>query len=269
MIAGSILVAIDGTGSEAFSTSPDYYITAADGTVRTQSSVRNFYDDYYGIRKAYRHGPAGWVFVAGEMEAIHNGVMSWLTMAWLENRNRPIDMVGHSRGGYVAMEVARDLLTEGLAGFGPVSVRFLGLYDPVDMALGYGDAETISANVEMAALIFAAGTSEEVGIAGKYEYLDDGTPIPVELRSRAEFNRADHGPESPSIDYDQIWIFGTHSAIGGAPWKGDHPVGHSESNDRAKAIESDQFIRSKALSTNVPINLVDDYGFDSLGPPEN
>jgi len=54
-----------------------------------------------------------------------------------------------------------------------------------------------------------------------------------------------------------------------APWEGDMPVGHTETNDRAKAIQSDQFVRNKAISKGVPINLVDDYGYQWLGPPSN
>ncbi len=70
-----------------------------------------------------------------------------------------------------------------------------------------------------------------------------------------------------NTDYDQIWIFGTHSAIGGAPWGGDDPLGHSDLNDRAKAVQSDRFIRDMAREWNVPIDTVDDYGYDDLGPP--
>ena len=93
------------------------------------------------------------------------------------------------------MEVARDLAA-GINGE-TVDVRFLGLYDPVDMAPGYGDAETISANVQTAAVIYASGTSEEIGIAGKrnaedtdwmerrsrgYTFDDDGDIFPDNIK---------------------------------------------------------------------------------------
>ena len=55
VIAGSILVAIDGTGSEAFSETDNFLIEFDDGSgiVRTQSHLRNFYDDYFGVDKKF------------------------------------------------------------------------------------------------------------------------------------------------------------------------------------------------------------------------
>jgi esterase/lipase superfamily enzyme len=91
------------------------------------------------------------------MNMIHAGAYAWILSQLSENPNRKIDMVGHSRGGYAVMEIARDLLTIGFNGQ-PVEVRYLGLYDPVDMAVFYGDAETISANVETAAVGPEKGT---------------------------------------------------------------------------------------------------------------
>jgi len=186
--------------------------------------------------------------------------------------NRRIDIVGHSRGGYLAIEVARNLQTVGINGK-PVDVRFLGLYDPVDSAIGYGVAETISSNVQTVAVVYAAGTVEEVGTDERFQVVGNQVVL-IEQRSRWIFNRADHGPVSAKTDFDQIWIFGTHSAIGGAPWEGDGPspgtlanpalAGHTETNDRAKAILSDQHVRNKARSKNLPINLVDDYGYQWL-----
>jgi len=280
VVAGSILVAIDGTGSGSFKDSPNYFIEFADGsdTVRTQSHVRNFYDDYDGVAAAIWDGPtvSGSGFfdqlvdqfqVASQMRSIESQVLSFIRVHWQANPDRRIDIIGHSRGGYVAMEVAR-ALSLGAINEQIVDVRFLGLYDPVDMALGYGVAETVPSNVETAAVIYAAGTSEEISAASSIIIVDT-VAVFDERRSRDIFNRADHGPESTNTDFDQIWIFATHSGIGGAPWEGDMPAGHTETNDRAKAVQSDQFIRNKAISEGVPINLVEDYGYGSLDPPEN
>lgn len=86
-------------------------------------------------------------------------------------------------------------------------------------------------------------------------------PVYTERRSRGSTNRADHGPESANTDYDLIWLYATHSAIGGAAWNGDNPAGaHGDLNDRATAAESDQHVRNKARSKKHPLNLVDDYG---------
>jgi len=161
------------------------------------------------------------------------------------------------------MEVARQLKA-GIIVNGQlqeVPIRFLGLYDPVDSATGYGELETISANVETAAAVFASGTSAEVSVDEDFYY--DGEQIVYrEQISRKAFDRADHGPESAETDYFLKWILGTHAAIGGAPWSGDMPAGHNEPNDRVKAIESDQFVWQRAIASGVPINEEDDYGYE-------
>ena len=88
--------------------------------------------------------------------------MAFIASQLLVNPNRRIDIVGHSRGGYVAMEVARDLMMEGINGES-VDVRFLGLYDPVDMPAGYGDAETVSANVKIGSSDLRCGDFSRAG----------------------------------------------------------------------------------------------------------
>ena len=143
-------------------------------------------------------------------------------------------------------------------------VRFLGLYDAVDMTTNYG-GETISGNVETAAVIYAAGNASENGPEPRIIKDHTGRYIYSQVRSRRFFIKADHGPESSNTDYDQIWIFGTHSTIGGAPFWGDAPAGHTDLNDRLKAEESDEFIRDIAQSVGLPINDEDDYGYDLLG----
>jgi hypothetical protein len=86
------------------------------------------------------------------------------------------------------------------------SVDFLGLYDPVDMDITVhivdSDA-TIPPNVLAAAVAFRD----------------------PKARSRPFFNRVDAGPEYPRQMkfYEENYFFGTHSALGGAPWAGDHP----------------------------------------------
>jgi len=155
-------------------------------------------------------------------------------------------MVGFSRGGYIVMEIARELNKKGIRcdckTYFP-KVRFLGLYDPVDSAPGYGDAETVPGNVRYAELVLA----------------DSKTGYP---KSRGYFNRADHGPESKQTAFHETRLLGTHSALGGSPWQGDDPGGaHSFKHDIKMAIKSDQAVRKHARKAGVKIPLISDYGY--------
>ena len=95
-----------------------------------------------------------------------------------KDRCQKINLVGHSRGGYIVMEIARELSSLGISLKDGTTVKprvhFLGLYDAVDMVPGYGEDETIPSNVDYAA--HAMGL-KSVG-------------------SRPYFNTADHGPEN-------------------------------------------------------------------------
>jgi hypothetical protein len=181
--------------------------------------------------------------------------MDYICAKWCKNRNAPIDLIGHSRGGYVVIEVARKLKTKGCCCFDtgttyrPIAVRFLGLYDPVDMAPGYGDAETIPDNVRHVAIVFAS--------AG-----------PHMARSRPQWNRADHGAEGRSTDYYVVRLPGSHAALGGAPWSGDKPDGLTESEDIHMAMAADSVIRARAgdAGVSVPQLYTKDYGYRLGGP---
>ena len=242
--SGLLLVAIDGTGSEEYLNGADGKEGTADDQRtsklnRWKSHVRNFYLDYRGAPKGYWHGPKN-VATGSDSSGIHNGILDWICKQLSLNPKQPIDIVGHSRGGYIAMEVARTLKTKGCSAGCPLKVRFLGLYDPVDMTLGYGEAETVSDNVQNAAIILADRN----------------------LGSRGSWNRADHGAEDLSkTNYQVDTIWGTHSGIGGAPWDGDHPDGTNEGLDKGSSIISDRFIRQRAIAVGVPINEVKDYDF--------
>lgn len=249
---------IDGTESRPWFDRTVFYNRMPNGYLRPQSHIRNFVDDYYGVAKQFFHGPDARFPSPAALEQRENEVVAFIEAQLIANPNRRVDLVGHSRGGMIAIEVARRLVNNGFNGK-KVNVRFLGLYDPVDMVAGYGDFwETIPA-VESVAVIYAAGSSEEIGIEARLDLNQD--------RSRPQFNRVD-GAAPPETEYNRKWIFGTHSGIGGAPWLGDMPLGHTESNDRAKAIESDQYVRLKARASQVPINGVSDYGYQYPHPGE-
>ncbi len=237
---GLILLAIDGTAARKHLRS-----AKKTKTKRWQSHVRNFYDDYPGKIKKYLYGPDN-AMTGSDAENIHKNAKIWLCGKWVRNQKLPIDLVGHSRGGFIVLTIAHKLKTEGCCYKGkiikPVSVRFLGLYDAVDMVAGYGEGESIPDNVKYAT--HAMGDSD--------------------LKSRSYFNTADHGvDDSKKTTYNEQKFWGTHSAIGGAPWMGDHPKGGSKSSDISASILADMFIRKKVKAAGVNIKQlkVSDYGY--------
>ena len=254
--SGLILAAVDGTGSRLFREGLEWdfdwwnrrwrLVPSDDGPAgrtrfrRNLSHTRNFWEDYRSGVARFWDGPNSSVNgVRGEMIAIHTAVLNWVCRRWCRDRSQPIDMVGHSRGGYVVMEVARTLKTRGCCcdrvWFRPVPVRFLGLYDPVDMTPNWGEAETVPDNVRFASVVYAGWgqTPTDILLRQRGEPARRTHPGPYGgSRSRAAFNRADGGPENAAAtNCRDVYIWGTHAALGGAPWEGDHPIGHAKAND--------------------------------------
>lgn len=113
--------------------------------------------------------------------------------------DRRLFLSGYSRGGLVAINVAKRLEEE----FGPddIEVVCLALFDAVDRQVGLA-GETIPGNVRYACHAVRdsrAGSRSYFGHCG--------------LRSA-------RGPEALEVHP----FFGTHAALGGLPWEGDHPV---------------------------------------------
>jgi len=87
-------------------------------------------------------------------------------------------------------------------------------------------------------------------------------PGGIAIRSRASFNRADGGPACPGLtNYTDIWLWATHSAIGGAPWMGDTPVGHSQANDNVMAAIADTGVRNSAIAAGVSLSPLPAGGY--------
>ncbi len=195
---GLLLVAIDGTRSR-----PDQWRDEATGLYN--SHTRNFFNEYV-LQKgetgaAYFHGPDK--VLGGDAKAILDGAKNYIVGELCKNPNQPINIVGHSRGGLIAIELAQWLKTLTLCGRTGFGVNFLGLLDPVDNAreLGEIDGGRIPGNVRNALAVFRD----------------------VRLGSRRIFNTMDAGIEDGALtNYYAVDILGTHAAIGGAPWEGDH-----------------------------------------------
>jgi RHS repeat-associated protein len=247
--SGLLLAAVDGTDSRSYLEGDPAAGKRGARRTRTnrwRSHVRNFHDDYASGPKQYWHGPVNRK-TGSDSPAIHDEVVKWICDEWCKDQSQPIDLVGHSRGGYIVMEVARTLKTKGCCcnkkTFKPVPVRFMGLYDPVDMVLGWGEAETVPDNVKHA-FVLMAGLNK------------------LAKRSRWYFNRADHGAEdTTSTDYQEREIAATHAGIGGAPWDGDHPEGFTEANDIFEARRADIMMREAARRAGVSIPVGESYGY--------
>lgn len=140
-----LLAAIDGTGSRA----EHDRLAALHLPTRTQLSS-NVLEFYYDFRtdprfKNYFPGPdSNIIGVDGELNAIVNNVVRFIRRAYYLATNEltqmrretgdqiKISLVGHSRGGLVAILAARQIFHEIGA-----RVFFLGLYDAVDWSFGY------------------------------------------------------------------------------------------------------------------------------------
>jgi RHS repeat-associated protein len=222
--SGAVLVAVDGTGSKEFREKGKGFDKR---TGRYRSHTRNFYEDYAekpDERKAYWDGPCNET-TGSDAAAIHQSVMDFLEPILKANPDETVNLVGHSRGGYIVMEVARTLKQRGY------KVNFLGMYDAVDMAPGFGEAETIPSNV--------GHSAHAVG--------DWAT------RSRPYFNTADHGPEDVSnMKSCHVKPFmATHGGIGGAPWSGDRPRGMQKSIDERESRAVDEWMRRLATEAGI------------------
>jgi len=228
---GLLLAAVDGTGSWTWRR-----FDRKSG--RWNSHVRNFYMDYIGPGpKQYWDGPAK-ATTGSDSPDIHKDVIKWICGVLKNNPSEPINIIGHSRGGYIAMQIAKELKEKGCACIsggvsGPVRVNFMGLYDPVDMVVGYGDGQEVTSNVDYAANAL-------------------GDP---QVNSRPYFNTSDGGAEDASQmkSYDEKTFDATHGGMGGDPWGGDHPEGMTEARDQAGSSAADAWMRDRARNAGIQL----------------
>jgi hypothetical protein len=152
-----------------------------------------------------------------------------------------------------------------------VQVRFLGLYDPVDMGVGMGNRDRY-------------GGREVSDVWSKGGYRPGFIPSNVSYSARAIAGTfAPWWHSNPAISrsgwhrpaYDNAtWtlpVTGTHSALGGAPTfdsKQDQLAPYySHERDIQGAILADEFIRVHARSVGVPIESWGvKYDYDNMPP---
>ena len=223
--ADRITVGIGGTGSERS------FKRFADGT--STISVMNMIESIDGETRFF-HGPGSFL----DTRDVHNDVYGYISEQVRINPNVEINILAHSRGGHVGVEVPRSLGTDGVALENGTTiypeVNFLGLYDAVDMTPFYGAwSQDIPSNVNNAA---HAMSDPSVG-------------------SRPYFNTVDGGVQDASAtNYIEQLFDVTHGGIGGSPWGGDHPRGMTQERDIAGAQVAYDWIVQQASNAGLDIN---------------
>lgn len=203
-------------------------LVAIDGTQSRRalnSSVREFHSLYVGA-KLYYQGPDRWITGADLWDSVRSALKFILWNRSSLGAQEAVDLVGHSRGGMGVIVVAQKL-----AEFkdGPIPVRFMGLYDAVDRTptVLFGVIPANVRHVRHAVRDPRAGSQRLFGHTGV--------------------------TRAPGIDYSQELVYGTHAAIGGDPWQGDHPSQLDEAADRVAAKRVQQWMLDEAKKCSVPV----------------
>ena len=240
--SGLLLVAIDGTSTRTF-------LAGGPGTAtgRWFSHTRNFYDDYQDGPKAYWFGPdavSNFRQAGREVNGIVAAAKQWICEQLCQDSEQPIDLIGHSRGAYAVQVLAQEIgrptrccCQGGSFVLASWQVRFLGMYEPVDMAWGVQALDTVSENVKNAFAVYSH----------------------PDMHSRESFRRVRGGAVDPTVtSYESVEVYATHSGLGGSPWD------NRGFQDRLGAITSDKYMRRAARKAGVPIreHVTSDYGYE-------
>jgi hypothetical protein len=157
------------------------------------SFVSQIFDQSVEARRLYLRGPTAF---GTEVDGIANAVARFVLRS-LDDGDRKIVLAGYSRGG-AAIVVAANRLNPELRRRG-IRIEAIFLFDAVDRDR-YTDSSTVPDCVSIA---YHALRSPAVG-------------------SRNYFGNAAAVAAPPAILH-QKWFAGTHAALGGLPWSGDHP----------------------------------------------
>jgi RHS repeat-associated protein len=260
---GKYLIAIDGTGTEDWLENPRNPRKLANG--RWLSHVRNFYDEYQApeTEKHYDFGPRNGT-TASDLPQIEDKAFNALEDFFKKNPSRinePIDIIGWSRGAYSAMRLA-EKLKNGLtfrALPATLNVRFLGLYDPVDMTLfdpsgAWGTHDFISSNVQN--VVWAHGVEDSTGSMRDYDEESAFYYNWPRIQTRW----------GGTTRMTNLALEATHGAIGGTPgYSPSEPENYNYSYDIQMSVKTDTAMRTIASGLGVPINVIasSSYGFPS------
>lgn len=251
-----IVVGIGGSGSREYREEEKPPGEEENPPEHVQNIVKDF--DALEDDKKYIDGPPGGQLLTDIKETlfsdscqrIEDEAAEFIYQRLSENPDAPIYLFGHSRGGYIVMNLARRLGNEG------IDVRYLGAYDPVDMQIGYGRSDLIPPNVEYYTVT----------------HVPEEPLFSSEEQSRSYFRRPEALPEDPSRTSGRnVPLRGTHAAHGGSPGSGDHPRGYGYENDTAISVQADQTIRDDATNAGASFRpkTPSEYKFpsDPSAPP--
>eukprot|EP01084_Bolivina_argentea_P073174 132791_1 len=293
---GSILIAIDGTGSRLYyeeNSEPERYESEIGVNNNQQwiwqSHIANFWEDYQGESHYYFGPDANEMFLAGE--EIHeivskskqrichflnnyvenhdlNDVSSELIHNMTLNGGLGIDIIGYSRGGFAAMDLSRKLQKEGCEindiVIKPIAVRWMGLYDPVERDIDFDEILVEYNEDEIAENVQSVSIAERSEFIHSRSYFGNAVNKKVYYKNRISFNSS-------------------HSGIGGQPGKGDcKEIGDSFiywftdiaaklcspsyklSMDKESSIKTDIWMRNNAINAKVPIQATQDEYYGDL-----
>lgn len=265
MERSDLLIAVDGTGSRSWL---DQCATES-GTAWTSHSHR-FFKDYRGS-KLFWHGPdANFnTFAAGE--EVRSTVESAYA-AICELNPEFVDLVGHSRGGYTVMELARKLEATSCSDSKRMpKLRFMGLYDPVS---------NVGTDV-FGELTDLVDLDDHSPMFGDEEYYKSSSMMPRNaelisiaygdsaLHSRWFFKTCLDSRDKHRANIDAADFRTTHGGIGGTPGKGDYEMrhfldGHDIETEIEQAMSADLHIRKDALKQRVPIAVTTKTDYENM-----
>lgn len=260
---GQFLIAIDGTSTEKWLTNPTNPQKTATG--QWLSHVLNFHDDTKlpDSDKYYDYGPNDYLFgsdIGSKMDKAYEAACDACC-----KKDQPVDLIGWSRGGLAVNELARKLLRSGCCcptkkDKKRIDVRFLGLYDGVDMTPFAGNIDNRCAKAQTVVMGYGIDKSKSFNGAGVLT-----SKINKHNMDWKNWKRMKMGPLGGHSDLTRLPLDASHGAIGGCPGYGylrgspdyDYP------SDRLASIQVDQQMRARAIAVGVPVKPKNaaDYGF--------
>jgi hypothetical protein len=257
-----MLIGIDGTGAGPFLSfdlggwlppeeRPGYYADMK------SSFVRELVQEYQGEWGSnYFRGPT---LLGEECGAIADACMKFARSPIASGA--PIYLTGYSRGGAIAIEVAKRIRAE----FPQVRIPVMALFDAVDRELTFGDLQTIPGNVD---LVFHARRDRIVG-------------------SRVYFGNCGTKAEPPCALVQQTFVT-THGGMGGVPWGPVHSwdkelfehgyvsqlltVAEETYNGQVFKVAADYWLGPSSISARVvgalvgPPSSIPSFGSPAFGP---
>lgn len=258
-----LLIVVDGTGSRSWLGQCE-----TEGIAWTSHSHR-FFEDYKGS-KLFWHGPDASLNTFAAEDQVRATVESAYA-AICELRPVSVDLIGHSRGGYTVMELARKLEAAPCAGPASPALRFMGLYDPVS---------NVGTDV-FGELTDWLDLDDHAPMFGDEAYYKSSSMMPrnvahisvaygdESLHSRWFFKTCLDSRDEGDARIDAVDFRCTHGGIGGTPGKGDFAQrslldGHDLETEVEQALRADLHIRSAALAAQVPVAATTDADYANM-----